>query len=205
MSRGAKRVIDLLVASALVVLCAPLMIAAMLLVMVIDPGVPIFVQVRTGFGNRPFRMYKLRTMVVDAEARLEHWLDERPEHRDQWQRFRRLAEDPRLIAGIGRILRRSSIDELPQLWNVIVGDMSLVGPRPLELEVAKGLPVGLVERRGMMRPGMTGLWQVSGRSDLDLERMLMLDDEYVRNWSLLTDASILLRTPRAVLSTRGAF
>jgi lipopolysaccharide/colanic/teichoic acid biosynthesis glycosyltransferase len=170
-----------------------------------SPGPPFFRSMREGRDGRPFAMLKLRTMHQDAEARLDVLLRGSSEAREEWTRYRRITDDPRVVAGVGRALRQWSIDELPQLWHVLLGDMSLIGPRPLELEVAERLPRPAMEVRRQMRPGMTGLWQVSGRSTTDLEALCALDVAYVEGWSLRLDASILLRTPAAVLSRHGAY
>jgi len=170
-----------------------------------SPGPLLFRSMRETRDGKPFAMLKLRTMVVDAEEQLERALAASPARRDEWVRYRRLTEDPRVVPGVGRVLRQWSVDELPQLWNVLRGEMSLVGPRPLELDVASRLPSGPMRTRRLVRPGMTGLWQVSGRSEVDLEALCAIDAEYVQRWSLRSDLEILFRTPAAVLSRRGAY
>jgi lipopolysaccharide/colanic/teichoic acid biosynthesis glycosyltransferase len=152
----------------------------------------------------PFVVFKLRTMRADADDVLRDHLAASPDAAAEWQRFRRLRADPRLIPG-ARVLRGFSIDELPQLWNVLRGDMSLVGPRPLELPVVEQLPGDLRAIRDAVRPGITGLWQVSGRSEMDIAALARVDAAYVRDWSIWKDVAILLRTPAAVLSRRGAY
>ncbi len=194
-----KRTFDLVGAAALlVVLAVPLAVIA-LAVLLASPGPVLFAQERIGLGGRPFTMYKFRSMVPDAEARLEsiRILDE-----GNGLLFK-MKEDPR-VTRVGRFLRRYSLDELPQLFNVLTGSMSLVGPRPqLPREVA--MHDGEIGRRLLVRPGLTGLWQVKGRSDLSLEESKRLDLYYVENWSPLVDISILLKTFRAVVSRRGAY
>jgi lipopolysaccharide/colanic/teichoic acid biosynthesis glycosyltransferase len=203
--RVVKRTLDVMAAGILLVLSAPLLVVLALSILITDPGPVIFQQTRIGFRNRRFSIYKLRTMFTDADARLAQHFETSPDDRREWLTYRRLSRDPRVIPWMGAFLRRSSLDEVPQLWNVIRGDMSLVGPRPLEPEVVEHLGAAALEDRAAVRPGLTGLWQVSGRSDLDLRAMISLDDEYVREWSIASDLAILARTPRAVLSRRGAF
>jgi len=201
---GAKRLLDVLLAMILLPLAAPIVLAGALLVRLRSPG-PAFVrQLREGRDGRPFAMLKLRTMFADAPDRLAAVVAGSPALRDEWARYRCLRHDPRVVPVVGHALRRSSVDELPQLWNVLRGEMSIVGPRPLELDVVPTLPVEAVATRRRVRPGMTGLWQVSGRSEHDLHRLCALDVRYVEAWSLRLDVAILLRTPAAVLGGRGA-
>ena len=170
------------------------------LLIVLDSRGPVFFrQERVGAGGAPFRVIKFRTMGVDAETRLA-------ERKSVPQANDKLFKDPNdpRITRVGAILRRYSLDELPQLFNVLLGEMSLVGPRPpLAKEVATYEPDAIQRLR--VRPGMTGLWQISGRSDLSWERSLRLDLWYVDNWSPILDLRILVRTFRAVLGGRGAY
>jgi lipopolysaccharide/colanic/teichoic acid biosynthesis glycosyltransferase len=200
-----KRVIDLTLAIVLIVLLLPLILAAAVCIYIIEPGPVFFVQQREGLHGRPFRMWKLRTMYRNSQVILERHFQSHPEARAEWDRYLRLANDPRLLHAIGRALRRSSIDEIPQLWNVLKGDMSLVGPRPLPVEFCEALDSVLRARRLTVLPGMTGLWQVSGRSETDITTLLHLDDQYVRTRSLRLDAWILWRTVPAVLRREGAY
>ncbi|HPB71571.1 MAG TPA: sugar transferase [Phycicoccus sp.] len=198
-SRVLKRAFDLAGASLLLVLTAPLLAVAALAVKLFDGGPVIYRQIRTGREGEPFACLKLRTMVVDAER----LLDQVPNGYDDDHVLFKAKEDPR-ITRPGRFLRRYSIDELPQLFNVLGGSMSLVGPRPpLPVEVARYTPD--VFRRLAVRPGITGLWQVSGRSDLSWEDTVRLDLYYVDNWSILRDLAIIGRTAHAVLASRGAY
>lgn len=203
--RSIKRAIDVLIGSLLLLIAAPLIAVCALSIAASSPGAAIFRQRRVGLHGKPFAMFKLRTMYADSDAILARHLASDARARDEWQRFHRLADDPRVIRGIGQWMRRSSIDELPQLWNVVIGDMSLVGPRPLETMLAERLSDADHALRHSVRPGLTGLWQVSGRSEGEVHDLLTRDVEYVAGWSLWRDVIILARTPAAVLSRRGAF
>jgi lipopolysaccharide/colanic/teichoic acid biosynthesis glycosyltransferase len=198
--RGAlKHVTDRVVAGALLVLLLPLLLGIGAVVRLTSPGAALFRHTRVGAGGRPFTMLKFRTMRDGAHAIRDELLDSN-EHDGLMFKLR---DDPR-ITPVGRVLRRLSVDELPQLVNVLCGQMSLVGPRPpLPDEVAA---YNQVEgRRLLVRPGMTGLWQVNGRSDLTWEETLRLDLRYVDNWSLGLDARLLWRTGRAVIRGTGAY
>jgi exopolysaccharide biosynthesis polyprenyl glycosylphosphotransferase len=189
---------DRIGALVLLILLAPVLAVVAVLVKLDSPGPVLFRQLRAGRGGRPFRIVKFRTMRLDAEELLAD-LKRRNGHEGA---FFKMDEDPR-ITRIGRWLRRLSVDELPQLWNVLVGEMSLVGPRPLPVsEAAWFSPVD--RRRTLVRPGITGLWQVSGRSQLSAEEAVRLDLRYVEHWTLVLDGVILLRTVRAVLRGSGA-
>ncbi|GLZ28906.1 exopolysaccharide biosynthesis polyprenyl glycosylphosphotransferase [Lentzea sp. NBRC 105346] len=197
--RMVKGGVDRAGAALLLLLLAPL-IAAVAIAIVVDSRGPVFyTQKRTGKGGRQFTMVKFRTMVTNADA-LRAQLASANEGAGLLFKMRK---DPR-VTKVGQLLRRYSIDELPQLFNVVTGDMSLVGPRPpLPEESAKYGPV--VRRRLLVKPGLTGLWQVSGRSDLSWEESVRLDLRYVEDWSLALDAVILWKTVRAVLSGEGAY
>jgi lipopolysaccharide/colanic/teichoic acid biosynthesis glycosyltransferase len=197
---AAKRGLDLVGATVLLLVLAPLLVMVSLAVKLGSGGPVLFRQPRLGRGLEPFTVLKFRTMRPDASPDV---------HRDHIarlaggtapagpQRLTKLVEDPR-VTGVGRVLRRLSLDELPQLVNVLRGEMSLVGPRPaIEYELDHYAATDF--DRFLMRPGMTGLWQVSGRSELGFREMLDLDVSYVRHWSLALDAKILARTPFAVL------
>lgn len=197
--RTVKEAVERIVALVACVVLAPLLLVLMVVVRLDSPGPAIYRQQRIGLRGRPFTMLKLRTMVAGAEARV-------PEIHELNQADGLLFKvhgDPR-VTGIGRFLRRYSLDELPQLWNIVVGEMALVGPRPpLPSEVVNYDED--VRRRMAVKPGLTGLWQVSGRSDLGWEESVRLDLHYVDNWSLWLDLFILCRTARAVLGHRGAY
>lgn len=201
-ARLTKRVFDTLLALVLLVLMCPVMFVIACLIRR-DGGPALFAHPRVGKSGKVFNCYKFRTMVVDAERQLELFLQTEPELRSQWENERKLKKDPR-VNGFGNFLRTRSLDELPQLINVIRGEMSLVGPRPV---VAAELPqygdeIGYYL---MVRPGMTGLWQVSGRSDLDFVKRVYLDTWYVKNWSLWYDQIILFKTITVVFFRAGAY
>lgn len=200
-----RRGIDVVVAVLLIVLTAPLVAILLMAIAVASPGPPLFRQVREGRGGRSFVMLKLRTMHVDADRRLAALLRDHPDARAEWERYFRITNDPRVIPGLGPLLRRTSLDELPQLWNILRGEMSLVGPRPLQAEPLAALRPEFRALRCTVRPGLTGLWQVSGRSDTDLRGLEELDAEYIQRRSLTLDFQILARTPAVVLSGRGSY
>jgi len=168
-----------------------------------EPGPIIFRQVRVGFSGRPFICFKFRTMCVNSEAVLAALLDADPAALAEWEARRKLVNDPR-ITHLGRFLRQSSLDELPQLVNILRGEMSLVGPRPIvPAEMSRyGDQLDLYLSA---RPGLTGAWQVSGRSDCGYDKRVQLDADYVSNWRFPTDLSILLRTISAVIERKGSY
>ncbi|HEX5267221.1 MAG TPA: sugar transferase [Acidimicrobiales bacterium] len=195
---GAKRLIDIVGAAAGLALLVPLTLALAVLVMLDSPGPALFVQERIGKDGRTFRMFKFRTMVRDAPQMLSEL---RTSNEADGPLFK-IARDPR-ITRVGRVLRRASLDELPQLWNVLRGDMSLVGPRPALPGEAAGWTPELYQRL-RVKPGLTGMWQVNGRSSVSFDEYVRLDLYYVNNWSIATDLAILAKTLPAVLSGRGA-
>lgn len=193
-----KRAVDVALAVPLLLLALPVIAVAALAIVATDGGPVFYTQVRLGRGGRPFRLWKLRTMVRDAERMLARRLTEDAETRAEWDAACKLADDPRILPGIGHLLRRFAIDELPQLLNVLRGDLSLVGPRPLPAYHLNQLNAGVRALRRSVRPGLTGLWQVArrGRSMAEMER---LDAAYVQGWTPVLDLMLLLRTV-AVLS-----
>lgn len=198
-----KSVIEFAVSFVLLILLLPLIGLLAILIKLSSPGPVFFRQPRVGKGGKIFTCFKFRTMYQDAATRLEEILNSAPEKRREFETTGKLKSDPR-VTSIGRFLRRFSFDELPQLFNVLRGDMALVGPRPY-------LPAELVRVANSIRtivrvrPGLTGLWQVSGRGDLTFQERMVLDEYYIRNWSLWLDFSILVRTIKAVLTGRGAY
>lgn len=200
-SRVLKTAFDQIGAAVLVFLLAPLLLLLTMLVRA-DGGPALFRQRRIGAGGRVFECLKFRSMVVDADKLLRRLLASDPAAAQEWAASRKLSKDPR-VTRVGAFLRRSSLDELPQLFNVLRGEMSLVGPRPIvQAEVARYSDD--IEYYYAARPGLTGLWQVSGRSDTSYQRRVKLDVWYVRNWTLWHDVAILFKTIPAVFLQRGA-
>lgn len=199
---AAERGLDIGFALGLAIVFSPVIVAAVA-ALGLSRGPIIFKQTRLGYGGREFAVCKFRTMVPNATEVLQELLDRDPAIREQWQRDFKLKDDPR-ITTIGRFLRKTSLDELPQLWNIIKGDMSLVGPRPIEpFEIVR---YGrFAKHYYSQRPGLTGLWQVSGRSDTTYERRVALDAFYAKNRSLGLNLKIILKTVRVVVKGNGAY
>jgi Undecaprenyl-phosphate galactose phosphotransferase WbaP len=200
--QAVKRALDIATSTALLILLAPVMAVIALLVRREAKAPVFFSQVRLGRDGRTFRMWKFRSMLPNGQAILEKLLAEDPQARAEWDANHKLRNDPR-VTSLGRILRKTSLDELPQLWNVLKGDMSLVGPRPIvKDEIVKyGEGYDFYTR---VVPGLTGLWQVSGRSDTTYGQRVDLDIFYVRNWSPWLDFYLLARTVTVVLTGRGS-
>jgi len=201
-TRAAKRCFDIGVAGIILAVAAVPMLAVAALVAA-DGGAPVFGHERVGQGGRRFRCLKLRTMVRNSDEVLARHLESDPAAREEWERDRKLRRDPR-VTRLGAFLRKTAMDEIPQLVNVIRGDMSLVGPRPVTVEELERY--GEASRQYLaVRPGITGLWQVSGRNDVTYAQRVSLDAWYVRNWSAWNDLVILVRTVPAVVLRRGAY
>jgi lipopolysaccharide/colanic/teichoic acid biosynthesis glycosyltransferase len=199
----AIRGLDILVSLAALAFLLPLLLAIALTIKARNPGPIFFVQRRIGRDGRYFSCFKFRTMVVDAEARLAKLLASDPQARAEWTLDHKLRRDPRIIPG-GELLRKSSLDELPQLFNVLRGEMSIVGPRPIvEAEVAR---YGrYFTSYCAVRPGLTGLWQISGRNDVSYRRRVACDVAYARRKSLRTDIRVIALTVPAVLLAKGSY
>ena len=199
---GRKRMIDIVLALAAIVLLAPLLIICFLATMLSSPGPALFRHRRVGFQGRPFECLKFRTMVVDAPDRLSRLLESDPMAAAEWTANRKLRYDPRVTA-IGAVLRKSSLDELPQLFNVLMGEMSIVGPRPVtEEELVRYSEA--ISAYLACRPGITGLWQVSGRSSTTYQKRVACDAFYARKWSMTLDAKIMIGTIPALLVSDDA-
>lgn len=198
-----KRLLDILLSVFALVVLAPILVAIAVAIRLESRGGVLFGHLRIGQNGRSFRAWKFRTMVVNGEEVLEKYLAENPAARAEWARDHKLKNDPR-VTRVGSFLRKTSLDELPQLWNVLASEMSLVGPRPIvEAEIPKyGNSYGLYTR---VKGGVTGLWQVSGRNDISYDERVKLDSFYVRNWSVWLDLCILYRTIGTVLFRSGAY
>jgi len=198
-----KRAVDLLLIAAAAVVLLPVLTLLAIAIRLDTPGPVFYLQQRCGRHGRRFPVYKFRTMVTDAEEVLRHFLDEHPELHEEWERTHKLKGDPR-ITRVGRWLRRASLDELPQVLNVLRGEMSLVGPRPITDEELRKYGRRRRQYEAVL-PGLTGLWQVSGRNALTYPRRVRLDAWYARRRTLRLDLGLLLKTVPAVLSGRGAY
>jgi Undecaprenyl-phosphate galactose phosphotransferase WbaP len=201
--RFAKRALDLILTIAAAPLVLLVVAIAMLLIKLESAGPVLIANERIGMNGRKFKAWKLRSMVVNGDDVLEAHFVKHPEDLPQWQATQKLKRDPR-VTRVGRIIRKTSIDELPQLWNVLIGEMSVVGPRPmLESQVAMYGPA--FESYKRVRPGITGLWQISGRNHLTFAERARLDAYTIRNWSVWLDVYILIRTVSVVLTAHGAY
>ena len=197
-----KRGMDVLVSSLAILFMLPLLAFIFVVIRLQDGETSLFVQERIGADGKSFKCFKFRTMVSDAEARLKSVLANDPQARMEWESMRKLTVDPR-ITWLGHFLRKTSLDELPQLFNVLRGEMSLVGPRPIvDAEIA--LYGEDYASYTSMRPGISGLWQISGRSDVSFERRVQFDKQYNEEWSILFDLEIIARTIPALLAQSGA-
>ena len=198
-----KRALDFLAAFWGLIFLSPILLVVAAVISLDSRGPALFRQIRIGRGGRKFKLLKFRTMQMGSEAALEEGVQSSPDHTITAQQYQKILQDPRLTR-VGRYLRRSSIDELPQLWNVLKGEMSLVGPRPFlphQQEYYGEIYYDYI----LVRPGMTGLWQVSGRSRLSFMERVRLDEDYLHNWSLWLDLRILARTILVVVRGEGAY
>lgn len=200
---SSKRIIDILIALSGIILLAPLLIICFVLTAAAHQGAPLFGHRRVGFNGRNFSCLKFRTMVLDAPERLRELLENDPEAAREWALNWKLRRDPRVTV-VGAILRKSSLDELPQLFNVLMGDMSIVGPRPITEEELRSYS-GATKAYLACRPGITGLWQVSGRSETTYSKRIACDAFYARNWSIALDVRILVVTLPSLMTSGGAY
>ena len=192
-----KRIMDVVLALAALVLAAPIMAFIAILIRAIARQPAIFSHTRVGFNGKPFTCYKFRTMRANSEQALAEYLSKHPDAASEWEKHRKIKYDPR-VTPLGHVLRKSSLDELPQLLNVLRGEMSCVGPRPIVADELQryGIYAGDYLQT---RPGITGLWQVMGRDAIGYEGRVAMDSIYVRNWSVWADLAILVRTVVAVM------
>lgn len=203
-SMASKRVFDLLMGSVFFLLSLPIMLVLVILIRLDSPGSAIYSQKRLGRNGQVFRCYKLRSMYVESKQILNDHLSNNPDAQDEWDQYAKLRGDDPRVTRVGRCIRRLSLDELPQIINALQGHMSLVGPRPYmpsELERMNGYEKIILSAR----PGLTGLWQVNGRNEIDFEGRLQMDDWYVHNWSHWLDISIIFRTIPAMARRDGAY
>jgi len=200
---GSKRLVDIILALTGIVLLAPLFAICFLSSLITSPGPALFRHRRIGFNGKHFDCLKFRTMVTDAPERLRQLLESDPSAAREWAANKKLKHDPRVTA-IGAILRKSSLDELPQLFNVLKGEMSIVGPRPVPEEELERYAAS-AEAYLACRPGITGLWQVSGRSSTTYEKRIACDTFYARNWSMVLDIKILVVTIPSLLTSENAY
>ena len=202
-NRLLKRFFDLICSVVGTIVILPVLAAIAVAIYLDNPGPIVFAHTRIGKDGKTFPCYKFRSMITNAQAALEKYLEDNPEARKEWERDFKLKDDPR-ITRIGAFLRKTSLDELPQLFNVIRGEMSLVGPRPIvNDEVVKY--GNYIYDYYLVRPGITGMWQVSGRNDVNYDERVQLDSWYVRNWSLWQDVVLLFRTVTVVIKGKGAY
>lgn len=199
----AKRTLDIFASSLVLIIVAPLFIFVAIAIR-IDGGKAFYSQDRVGLGNRKFKCLKFRSMREDAEEALKELLANDEKARLSWETHRKLKKDPR-ITKVGNFLRKTSLDELPQLINVLRGDMSLVGPRPILPDEESFFNKNQYKNYCSVKPGITGLWQVSGRNDTTFEQRVFLDNWYVQNWSLYNDIVILFKTVGSIVKKAGAY
>ena len=203
-SKFAKRCLDITLLVPALLIGLPVIGVLALVVLAVSRGNPFYFQDREGKNGAVFKIWKLRTMHQGADALLERHLADHPAAREEWERHYKLRDDPRILPGIGHFLRKTSLDELPQIINVLLGEMSFVGPRPFPPYHLQAFGPEFLELRRMVRPGITGLWQVSARSNGDVAVQEEGDTLYIRNWSVWMDVYVLARTPWAVLRADGA-
>jgi len=202
-SSRVKRVMDLAMAFPVLVLVSPLLMAIYALLKIFDPGPALFTQQRIGRDGRTFVVYKFRTMRVDAAERLQHVLANDPQAAAEWAEYQKLRNDPRVTL-LGHFLRKSSLDELPQLLNIVRGEMSVIGPRPVTASEMQRYGADLPFYTAV-RPGVLGLWQVRGRNTLTYPQRVAFDVQYVQTWSIWQDVKIMLMAVPVVLLGRGAY
>ncbi|MGB7240878.1 MAG: sugar transferase [Sulfitobacter sp.] len=198
-----KRTFDIIFAIIGIVLLLPLLLLVAIVVKITSRGPALYGHKRIGYGGLVFKCWKFRSMMTDGKDVLERYLEAHPEEKAEWVKNRKLKNDPR-VTRIGRVLRAYSIDELPQLLNVLVGEMSFVGPRPVVCDELNKYGSAAVHYLSA-RPGVTGLWQISGRSDVCYSERITLDSQYVQSWSFTQDCAIIARTIPAVVSAKGSY
>ncbi len=202
--RTAKRLMDIALAGIALLFIVPILTIMSVFIKLEGQGGSLFYGgYRIGRGGKKFRCWKFRTMEPNSDHLLEEYLDSDPKIRSYWEKYRKLDHDPRVTTRTARLVRKASLDEVPQLWNVLIGDMSIVGPRPI-LEDEIELYGDILHEYKLVRPGITGLWQVSGRNAVSFARRVYWDSWYVRNWTLWSDIVIIIKTIKVVLTRHGA-
>ncbi len=199
-----KRLFDIIFSITILIVGFPVYLIVAGAVMLTSPGPIFYGSCRIGRDGKPFKCWKFRTMFQDADARLKQMLETDPELKKEWETFWKLQNDPR-ITEVGQFLRRTSLDELPQFWNVLKGDLSVVGPRPVTADEIEKYYGEKAEKILSLRPGITGLWQTSGRSLITFEERVSLEEAYVESQSFFYDLKLILKTIPSVFTSKGAF
>ena len=197
-----KRSLDLIIAIPVLILLMPVLAIVALLIKLETPGPVVYADKRLGKGGKVFNCLKLRTMFTGSEDSLEAYLESHPEAREHWAVYKKLPNDPRLTR-VGRILRKTTLDELPQVVNIIRGEMSIVGPRPFMLREAQEIEPYMAALLSL-RPGMAGIWMAHGRNELTFEERIQLELKYIRRWSLKLDAVLFVKSLVTLLTAKGA-
>jgi exopolysaccharide production protein ExoY len=199
-----KRTFDIVFSFVMLIALIPVFLLIALVIFFSSKGLPVYSHERISRGGKTFRCYKFRTMHVDADERLHELLKSNPELQKQWDHSRKLKNDPR-ITKVGNFLRRTSLDELPQFWNVLKGDLSVVGPRPVVRDEVVKYYGAKAHKILSVRPGLTGIWQTSGRSDTTYSKRILMDEHYVDNHSFLLDLKLVLKTIPSIFFSKGAY
>jgi len=204
MSGKVKRIFDIVFSIFAIIITLPLFIIIALLIKLTDGGNIIYVHERIGKGGKKFKVLKFRSMYMNADKKLEEILKNNPKAKEEWEKTFKLKNDPR-ITPIGKFLRKTSLDELPQFINVLKGDMSIVGPRPVVEEELKKYYKDKAELYKSIKPGITGYWQVEGRSDTDYNERIKMDEYYIKNRSFLMDLKIIIKTIKIMITGKSAY
>lgn len=199
-----KTVYDRFLATILIVLLLPVLLTIAIAIKLDSKGPVFFVQKRLGHRKKMFNLWKFRSMYIDCDLKLDEYLTKNQKAKEDWEKFKKLKNNDPRITRVGKFIRKLSLDELPQLMNVLSGKMSLIGPRPYLIQELEGKE-SFITKISEVKPGISGLWQISGRSELSFEERLARDEYYLRNWSLWLDIIILLKSLKAVFSSRGAY
>lgn len=199
-----KRIFDIIFSLFALVICLPLLLIIAAIILFSSRGKIIYSHERIGRGGKPFRCYKFRTMYKDADLRLQELLTNNPQLLEEWKSSRKLKKDPR-VTPVGQFLRKTSLDEFPQFWNVLKGELSIVGPRPVVKEEVTDYLGDKASKILSVRPGLTGIWQVSGRNDVSYANRINLDEQYVDTHSLYLDLILIFKTIPRMIFSKGAY